>query len=931
MFKHRERNRAVCPKIAGPVWKNAFLKWLFPITGLVSLVWFLVRVIPKPSRAAYPCQRAMFPIACSFITYLAGILGTAAVLRKAGRHLQRARYILAGVCIIIGLICAWLTINADPSKSKAADVSIKAANSPIGTAKGLAPGRVVWVRDPNAMHWDGTTNYWWGDSFIDQAAVDGLVSKSIRWLTGTSTDVRAWDALFRYYNQTHGRGSAGYAAGEKIAIKINLNNCDPGEPPDNQADAVPHTVLAFLRQLVANANVDPSNITVYDAVREIADKIFIKCNMEFPAVVFVDRNGGNGRTKCVWVSNTINYAVSNSCGRAIPQCLKDATYLINIALLKGHGIAGLTLTSKNHYGTVNGQDHSYIASTSGYNPLVDIAGHKSVGGKTMLFAIDGLYMCKSQGDTPKRASMSPFNGNWPSSLFVSQDPVAIDSVAFDFLFTEYSSSVNNENYLHEEALADNPPSGTFYDPEADGSRLQSLGVHEHWNNSTSKQYTRNLGTGDGIELVTSQPPLVPCFPGDINTDCKVDYLDLAQMAAQWLDTAGSDINDDGIVDMTDFTLLAGDWLQEYRFTPTVTVTASTATAYEGGANGRFTVSRNDTADALTVRYSVSGSATAGSDYNTLSGQVSLPSGVSSAAIDVVLIDDTAVETTEQVTVTLLADASYKIGSPNSAAVNIIDNDTPPVPVVTVTATDATAAETGDIGQFTVSRTNINLNSSLTVYYSASGTATAGNDYTTLSGSVTLAANISSGTITVTPVDDTAYDPAETVIISITANANYAIGTPSQATVTITDNETPPLFTEDFETSTGFAGWDLKNGSYGKSTGANAYSGTYGGYLKNNAWARKNISTSGKTGIHVKYARKVEAYAAGKYLYIEWSPDGSTWNQLESVPSTDTSWSYKDMACGSSADNKSGFAIRFRGGGTLNSEYAYIDNIEVTGN
>jgi hypothetical protein len=58
-----------------------------------------------------------------------------------------------------------------------------------------------------------------------------------------------------------------------------------------------------------------------------------------------------------------------------------------------------------------------------------------------------------------------------------------------------------DNYLHEAAQADNPPSGTVYDPEHDGTHLQSLGVHEHWNNPTNKQYSRNLGTGKGIELI----------------------------------------------------------------------------------------------------------------------------------------------------------------------------------------------------------------------------------------------------------------------------------------------------------------------------------------------------------------------------------------------------------------------------------------------
>ncbi|MBN2105488.1 hypothetical protein JW835_15725, partial [bacterium] len=41
--------------------------------------------------------------------------------------------------------------------------------------------------------------------------------------------------------------------------------------------------------------------------------------------------------------------------------------------------------------------------------------------------------------------------------------------------------------------------------EGDGTRLSSLGVHEHWNNAADKQYSRNLGTGEGIELIHSDP------------------------------------------------------------------------------------------------------------------------------------------------------------------------------------------------------------------------------------------------------------------------------------------------------------------------------------------------------------------------------------------------------------------------------------------
>ena len=95
---------------------------------------------------------------------------------------------------------------------------------------------------------------------------------------------------------------------------------------------------------------------------------------------------------------------------------------------------------------------------------------------------------------------------------MSQDPVAIDSVGVDFLRCEFGTrltrmpghDMNLDNYLHEAALAGNPPSGTVYNP--DGARLKSLGVHEHWNNSQDKQYSRNLSKdGKGIELVRVAP------------------------------------------------------------------------------------------------------------------------------------------------------------------------------------------------------------------------------------------------------------------------------------------------------------------------------------------------------------------------------------------------------------------------------------------
>ena len=92
-------------------------------------------------------------------------------------------------------------------------------------------------------------------------------------------------------------------------------------------------------------------------------------------------------------------------------------------------------------------------------------------------------------------------------MFASQDPVAIESVGVDFFAAEKTAKLMvgaADNYLHEAALAERPPSGTRYDPDGDGTPLVSLGVHEHWNDSEKRQCSRNLGTGHGIEFVTGR-------------------------------------------------------------------------------------------------------------------------------------------------------------------------------------------------------------------------------------------------------------------------------------------------------------------------------------------------------------------------------------------------------------------------------------------
>jgi hypothetical protein len=216
----------------------------------------------------------------------------------------------------------------------------------------------------------------------------------------------------------------------------------------------------------------------------------------------------------------------------------------------------------------------------------------------------------------------------------------------------------------------------------------------------------------------------------------------------------------------------------------VTITATAPNATEWGTKGNFRVTRTGpTTSRLTVKYTVGGTATNGSDYNTLSGSVTIPTDRSFVNITVAPVDDSEAEGIETVTATLAADPKYKVGSPNSATVQIADDDT----VVSITALIPNTSEAGRKGIFKVSRSGP-ATSALTVKYTVGGTAADGADYNHLSGSVTIPAGKSSANIVVTPVDDSVHEGMETVIATIAADPHYQVGSPASATVKIGDND-----------------------------------------------------------------------------------------------------------------------------------------------
>jgi len=536
----------------------------------------------------YPCQRIAFPLASSFIIWFLGFTGSVSALRKAKRYHAQARYIPYVVFIAASIGSLWLALNA--VENKVISAAVHSSNAPIGIAKGIQPGRVVWIHDPNATDWDGYSSpeHWYDDNHTDQAVVDKMVSRAIRGLAGESTDTAAWDAIFRNFNLCRGKGDVGYAPGEKIAIKINNTMCynantstfEQRDSNKNRIDNSPQMTVSLLDQLVNVAGVNEADITIGDPGRIFPNFYYNIVYPIFPNVCYMASHGGLGRTESTFSSVEFHWSTPNADGKRpdyIPRSFAEADYLINFAILKSHSSGGITVCGKNHYGsllrnpdrTLRGQRYnyydmheslpSYRRGMGHYRALVDLMGHPELGGKTVLYIVDGLFAGQNWDSMPVKWNMAPFYGDWPSSIFVSQDPVAIDSVCCDFLqaeWNDYPHYDGADDYLHEAALADNPPSGTFYDPNNDGIGLASLGAHEHWNDSLLKQYSRNLVTDNGIELTSP-------VPADFNGDGIVDCADFTTLMNQWMQTSGrlsADIapgpSGDGIVNTEDLIMLA---------------------------------------------------------------------------------------------------------------------------------------------------------------------------------------------------------------------------------------------------------------------------------------------------------------------------------------------------------------------------------------
>ncbi len=229
--------------------------------------------------------------------------------------------------------------------------------------------------------------------------------------------------------------------------------------------------------------------------------------------------------------------------------------------------------------------------------------------------------------------------------------------------------------------------------------------------------------------------------------------------------------------------------------PVIALAATDARATESKKDpGLFNLTRTGaTTQALTVTYTIAGTATNDTDYKHITGTATFKAGSAQTSIEIKPSDDKLYEGSETVILTLNDGGNnYKIDPVAKTGTVIITDDD--LPSISLSVTDDKAAETTigqptNPGQFTLKRTGITTDA-LTVNYTLDGSASNGIDYQNLATKVTFAAGSDTATIDIRPIDDQFFEGTETVKLKLAEDSNYTIDGGKSGTIKIADNDRP---------------------------------------------------------------------------------------------------------------------------------------------
>jgi hypothetical protein len=447
--------------------KFSWFKSAFLLYSIVCLVWFLIRTGRKPSRIAYPCQKAAATqslMALAAIPYAAKSLAEALAQRLWPSLLKQITLglFVAGLAFLLSLAFDKLQEMRSRHRLELLRVSLSAesattVNADAAPAALASPHRVVMVHDSAASSWHKQSADYW--NMIDQAVVDEMVYSGLKGLTGTSSVSEAWRVLIPSY-QPH----------QKIAIKVNNNNvggssnCGPdvynrtdSNSRDSNAIIEPANALAKSLLEAFGSSISANDIWVYESYRCFYKSTFMDRAIDgiqfFNAVndpdmpAEINTIGFSG----IGAGSTITFRFDPALTLALNDVVVNADYLINMPIVRKHGAptwqGSATLSFKNNFGSIepsggttfDAEFHQARFNRTN-NCLVDIWNSANIKNKTVLILGDAIIGSAGLNYLPPELWTNRFPlETTPEILFFAVDPVAADSVMADLLLWERGS------------------------------------------------------------------------------------------------------------------------------------------------------------------------------------------------------------------------------------------------------------------------------------------------------------------------------------------------------------------------------------------------------------------------------------------------------------------------------------------------------------
>jgi len=259
-----------------------------------------------------------------------------------------------------------------------------------GTASAAQAGsrsRVIVVRDRSSISQSDSPG-----GRVDRRVVAEMLDRAIVRLTGVSDSTAAWKSLFRPDD----------VVGIKVNCLFGVGACTHPEVAHAVADAL------------VRAGVKPSNVIIWDRATGDLLKSGYKINRDGPGVRVLANDG-------VWEDRPTRQGQFE--GRLTRIITEQITALINVPVIKDHGIAGITAALKNHYGSFDNPGRHHGNHCDPY--LADLNAIPAIRDKTRLVVLDALRPMADGGPGLRRDSLWDFY-----SLVVSRDPVAVDYFAW---------------------------------------------------------------------------------------------------------------------------------------------------------------------------------------------------------------------------------------------------------------------------------------------------------------------------------------------------------------------------------------------------------------------------------------------------------------------------------------------------------------------